>query len=106
MPTIKLQDDPAVYTVEVKSKGTVAIDVLELKAKLVERGADLSGDLDPAQIEHITEATRAVMFTPNGGGPVAVTDTELCALGWKCLEHFANLGNVPGGPQTSQPPTA
>jgi len=107
MPHISLKENPSVFTIEVKQKGTVGVDVVELSGKLLEAGVTSTTDeFSPADVEKFCRAVGDVMFSPNGSAVGGLTDAELFAVGATCLNAYNALGKEPGGSPTSQPPTA
>ena len=106
MPHISLKDNPSVFTIDVKQKGVVGVDVVELEGRMASDGVKDNDSTSPEFVAGLTEAVRAVIFSPNGAMPSGLTDAELFAVGGTCLNAYSTLGKEPGGSPTSLPATA
>lgn len=109
MPQITLDNDPTVYTVQVKAKGTIAIDALELQGQLIELGYEFrEGEmLSDADRQKWVKAAKAVMFMPNGGADITrdLADNEVFAFAFKVAGEYGRAGNASGPSQTLRRPT-
>jgi hypothetical protein len=90
MPTITLENDPAVYNVEIKSGQTISVNVLVLSANLAKRGISPSVENTNDSVDAIVMAARECAYPADIVS--AVDDAHLFAFATTALSDYERLG--------------
>jgi len=98
---INFDNDEYTFTIQIKNKGTIAVDAFEMAAKMRE---NLIGDENPG-METIRDAIKECAWDLNGSSLNEYTDYELEAAGQKVMLGLQEVGKEQGWPQITRPPT-
>jgi len=90
MKTIDQENDDHVFSIGIKSKGSVFVDGFELSSRCMDIDGMEEGNAKP---KDIATAMRDVAWCENGTSITDMTDHELFAAGTKALVEMEKLGN-------------